>query len=314
MKMGNTRDDFSEAVKTILHNRVGGFCSNPNCRVQTIGPHSDPSKRLSIGIAAHITAAAPGGPRYNPDIESAYRSSAENGIWLCASCASLIDKDADAYPVETLISWKMQAEAEQNYRLLNPRRPNSNLPPVNINNNVVINNNGSGSVNVDLSLWRELGQNLEKYQSSIDYAYENWTHNFKNKYPRISEAGTDRGSKMFNPDYQALQDEIDTHGDTLYGDMLVAIYEGFKETQAALMESVNALRIDMSEKLENLFRQYIECMSFHYDSDGGAGLVNYYWSSFFMALDQNYEQMCKLKLEIDGCLRLEYAMAKGDYL
>ncbi len=59
------RDDSSEQVKNILKDRVGGFCSNPLCRVPTIGPHTEQDKRTSIGIAAHITAAAPGGPRYN---------------------------------------------------------------------------------------------------------------------------------------------------------------------------------------------------------------------------------------------------------
>ena len=42
--------------KTIdrLCERVGGKCSNPNCRRETKGPHSNPQKRVSIGEAAHI--------------------------------------------------------------------------------------------------------------------------------------------------------------------------------------------------------------------------------------------------------------------
>ena len=57
------------------------------------GPHSNPQKRVSIGEAAHITAAAEGGPRYNPDLTPEERSSIENGIWLCKSCARMIDSD-----------------------------------------------------------------------------------------------------------------------------------------------------------------------------------------------------------------------------
>lgn len=72
---------------------MGGKCSNPNCRRETKGPHSNPQKRVSIGEAAHITAAAEGGPRYNPDLTPEERSSIENGIWLCKSCARMIDSD-----------------------------------------------------------------------------------------------------------------------------------------------------------------------------------------------------------------------------
>ena len=65
----NKRDDFSQKTIDRLCERVGGKCSNPNCRRETKGPHSNPQKRVSIGEAAHITAAAEGGPRYNPDLK-----------------------------------------------------------------------------------------------------------------------------------------------------------------------------------------------------------------------------------------------------
>ena len=53
--------DFSERIKTILCERVGGRCSNPNCRRETLGPHREGDKRLSIGEAAHILGASPKG-------------------------------------------------------------------------------------------------------------------------------------------------------------------------------------------------------------------------------------------------------------
>ncbi|WP_077000578.1 hypothetical protein [Variovorax sp. KK3] len=40
------------------------------------------------------------------------RRSFDNGIWLCQSCASLIDKDATRYPAALLRAWKMRREAE----------------------------------------------------------------------------------------------------------------------------------------------------------------------------------------------------------
>jgi len=105
-----SRDEFSEKTKRILSNRVAHFCSNPECRVLTIGPASCPEKSASVGKAAHICAAAAGGPRYDSNMTSAERSSINNAIWLCSSCADLIDKDPDQYPVELLKQWKYDSE------------------------------------------------------------------------------------------------------------------------------------------------------------------------------------------------------------
>lgn len=56
-----TRDDFLERTKTGLANRVGWRCSNPGCRALTIGPSTEPERHINLGVAAHITAASPGG-------------------------------------------------------------------------------------------------------------------------------------------------------------------------------------------------------------------------------------------------------------
>ena len=106
------RDEFSSGVKDALGKRVNLCCSNPNCGIPTSGPHSDPKKFVNIGVAAHITAASPGGPRFDASINQSQRASADNGIWLCQSCAKLIDNDASSFPVELLHAWKKQAEAK----------------------------------------------------------------------------------------------------------------------------------------------------------------------------------------------------------
>ena len=64
-----------------------------------------------MGVAAHITAAAPGGPRYEPLLSNVGRASSENGIWLCQNCAKLVDNDPARYPVDLLQRWKRTAEA-----------------------------------------------------------------------------------------------------------------------------------------------------------------------------------------------------------
>jgi hypothetical protein len=65
MNMGNSRDDFTSATKELLANRVGRRCSNPACRKLTCGANTNPEKITNIGVAAHICAAAQGGPRYD---------------------------------------------------------------------------------------------------------------------------------------------------------------------------------------------------------------------------------------------------------
>jgi hypothetical protein len=104
------RDEFSGAVKTVLAQRAAGRCSNPGCGAVTSGPGLDPDTAVNVGVAAHITAASPGGPRYDPSLAPADRSAAPNGIWLCQRCAKLIDTDLRHYTAQMLMQWKARAE------------------------------------------------------------------------------------------------------------------------------------------------------------------------------------------------------------
>jgi hypothetical protein len=106
------RDDFSKPLRDALAKRVGMHCSNPSCKAATIGPHTDTSKSISVGVAAHITGASPGGPRYDSKMSSEERSSINNAIWLCQNCAKLIDTDYAAFSISTLYRWKIAAETE----------------------------------------------------------------------------------------------------------------------------------------------------------------------------------------------------------
>ena len=128
MKYGMPRDDFSKTTKEILAKRVAYICSNPNCHCQTVGPHTDDTKATIIGVAAHITAAAVGGPRYDDKLSQSERSHPQNGIWLCATCSTLIDKDAADYPVELLLEWKKTTEALVRKKLTGVEKKSSNAP------------------------------------------------------------------------------------------------------------------------------------------------------------------------------------------
>ena len=70
--LSSNRDDFSEQTKQLLAKRVGYRCSNPNCQKPTSGSNLDPNKATNIGVAAHICAAAPRGPRYDPAFWKCY--------------------------------------------------------------------------------------------------------------------------------------------------------------------------------------------------------------------------------------------------
>ena len=119
------RDEFTVSIKEELAKRVGYLCSNPSCRQPTSGPKSTPSGTVNIGVAAHITAASSGGPRYDDSFSSDDRGSSGNGIWLCQTCAKLVDNDQSRYTVDKLREWKSDAEAAKG---LAKRRSRHHIP------------------------------------------------------------------------------------------------------------------------------------------------------------------------------------------
>ena len=124
-----SRDDFLKDIVNALSKRVACRCSNPECGRVTMGPHTEVAKWVNVGVAAHITAAAPGGPRYDASLTSEQRRAADNGVWLCQDCAKTIDSDPAKYPVPLLNEWKSSAEAETE-RLMRDGKPpaGSDLP------------------------------------------------------------------------------------------------------------------------------------------------------------------------------------------
>ncbi len=104
------RDDFTQATKELLANRVGWKCSNPHCRRATRGAGTEKTDIVNIGVASHIAAASKGGPRYDESMTVQERKSFENGIWLCQSCSKLIDSDVKRYTVDKLKKWKELSE------------------------------------------------------------------------------------------------------------------------------------------------------------------------------------------------------------
>ena len=118
--MGETRDDFSKETTRTLGERVGLLCSNASAASSRRRPARTTGDTLSVGVVCDISAAARGGPRYDETQTSDERSAISNGLWLCAKCATLIDKDPVRYPVQLLRQWKTQAEREATERIGKP--------------------------------------------------------------------------------------------------------------------------------------------------------------------------------------------------
>ena len=104
------RDDFSAPTKRLIAQRAGYVCSYPSCLAPTSGPRIDGDGAVNVGEAAHICAASPNGPRYDESMTPEERVNAENGIWMCGTHATLVDRDEERFTVEQLRTWKYDAE------------------------------------------------------------------------------------------------------------------------------------------------------------------------------------------------------------
>lgn len=68
----------------------------------------------------HITAASPGGPRYNPNITKTERTNINNAILLCKPHSILVDKYEDIFTEEVLHKMKTSfTKRIAEFRLLN---------------------------------------------------------------------------------------------------------------------------------------------------------------------------------------------------
>jgi hypothetical protein len=115
----NSRDDFSPKVKRAVASRAGWLCSLRGCGKHTIGPSEEGDDKVaSIGEAAHICAASPGGRRYDALMTPDERSGINNAIWLCSDHAKLIDRDEVTYTAEWLHTSKHEHEAARGRAIL----------------------------------------------------------------------------------------------------------------------------------------------------------------------------------------------------
>ncbi len=102
--------DFSKKTVDILAKRAAYRCSNPDCRISTVGPSSETDKATVIGEAAHILGARAGAPRFDHTMHDLARAEVTNAIWLCRNCHKQIDADERRFSASMLYAWREQHE------------------------------------------------------------------------------------------------------------------------------------------------------------------------------------------------------------
>ena len=229
------RDEFPESVKRLLKDRAGNQCSHPDCRAVTTGAAEHPEKVNNVGKAAHICAAAPGGPRYRPEMTKGERRSVDNGIWLCSTHADEIDNDEARFPESLLRQWKRDAEESRKSGIGKP------LPrPTDIHNAVAAALSGtsrdfvpSAIAHVHKATEDVLGELDPRFR--IETSYQNGTTTFAyHAKEDVSFKMTVGGehAREFAEKYQRMI----THGDDVTIDASAIRFQGSK-----LMEEMPAL-------------------------------------------------------------------------
>jgi hypothetical protein len=103
------RSNFSAYTKSQLAMCAGLICVKPHCGRRTHGPRMSSDSSINVGVAAHIAAAQQGGERFDSTMTPEQIRAYCNGAWLCATCATLVDRDPISYPVEMMQQWQSDA-------------------------------------------------------------------------------------------------------------------------------------------------------------------------------------------------------------
>jgi len=97
------RDPVRPAQERVVISKSGNACAYVGCGrelvVETTSPTDQPK---AVGKVAHICAASPGGPRYDPLMTPEQRGSAANLIYMCGEHHDVIDSQISSHPAEAL--------------------------------------------------------------------------------------------------------------------------------------------------------------------------------------------------------------------
>lgn len=102
---------FPQKVAEKLAYNSAYICNYPKCNTLTVGPTAS-NKHLAkkIGEAAHMEGEASNSARHS-SANQAMVQDISNGIWLCANCHTMIDKNNGIdFPLSELKMWKAEHE------------------------------------------------------------------------------------------------------------------------------------------------------------------------------------------------------------
>lgn len=104
--------DFRDVTRRQIAFRSGNVCAFPKCGRELVVDATEAGDGPAVvAQAAHIISSAPCGPRFDRSYGVAFRSSAQNGIYLCLEHAYLIDQQPQQYTAEWLFALKKEHEA-----------------------------------------------------------------------------------------------------------------------------------------------------------------------------------------------------------
>ena len=98
------RDDFTKRTIDTLAKRAGYVCSNPGCRCLTVGAARGNEGFVIVGVAAHITAASSGGPRYDPALTQEQRRHSQTASGSVKHMASKLTPTISISPLRCCVN------------------------------------------------------------------------------------------------------------------------------------------------------------------------------------------------------------------
>lgn len=105
------RDRVPPAQERVVIARSGDHCAYPECGLTlTIEAQAAGDRPKATGKVAHIAAASPGGPRYDPTMTEVQRGSADNLIYLCGPHHDAVDSQLDRHTRAFLVEAKARHE------------------------------------------------------------------------------------------------------------------------------------------------------------------------------------------------------------
>lgn len=106
-----SRGTVPPAQEKVLVARSGNCCAYPSCGIDlVVDARHQGDRPKAVGKVAHIAAASPGGPRFDPGMTPQQRGAASNLIYLCGSHHDAIDSQLELHTREFLIQAKMEHE------------------------------------------------------------------------------------------------------------------------------------------------------------------------------------------------------------